>query len=51
MEEESATPPKVDAPPASATITMIRKMDGRINYVLPENVQDYLDSSLWTVEV
>ncbi|MDA8114989.1 MAG: hypothetical protein M0Z43_09735 [Acidithiobacillus sp.] len=36
--------------PASNTVTMIRKQDGRVNHVAPENVQDYLDSGLWTVE-
>ena len=34
----------------SATVTMFRKHDGRYNYVAPENVQDYLDSGLWTVK-
>ncbi len=44
--EETLAPVAVPA----TTITMIRKADDRVNHVAPENVQDYLDSGLWTVE-
>ena len=28
---------------------MVRHTDGRINFVAPENVRDYLDSGLWNI--
>ena len=31
------------------TVEMIRASDKLINHVLPENVQDYLDSGLWAI--
>ncbi|MEI6207296.1 MAG: hypothetical protein WCP20_10970 [Desulfuromonadales bacterium] len=38
-----------NGPVPVGTVTMIRRLDRRINHVLTANVQDYLDSGLWEV--